>query len=98
MQPLTPVEVREIAALARLALEDAEVERLAVELSRILEHLAAIQELDTTGVEPMTHAVPMTLRLRDDAAEPSLPVERALGGAPDKEDSFFRVPHIIEER
>lgn len=96
MPALTREEVLEIAVLARLHLEPDEVERLRVELSAILEHMDSLRALDTDGVEPMTHAVPMSLRLRDDQVEPSLPADTALGQAPDRADEHFQVPHIIK--
>jgi len=96
MADLTRKDVDEIAVLARLALTDDEAERLRGELGAILVHMEALAALDTDGVEPMTHAVPMELRLRDDEVEPSMPVDDALGQAPDRADDFFQVPKIIE--
>ncbi len=93
---LTRDEVAEIAQLARLAMSDAELESLRGELAAILDHVAALGEVDTTGVEPMTHAVPTTLRLRADVRESSLPVEVALGDAPAERDGCFEVPAIIK--
>lgn len=95
MAALTREEVLEIALLARLHLDDDEVDRLQGELSSILEHMEALQAI-ATDIEPMTHAVPMALRLRQDAVEPSLPVEAAVGQAPDRADDLFQVPHIIK--
>src|SRR6266511_1586396 len=96
MTPLTRQDVLEIARLARLHLEPDEVERLRGELSAILEHMEQLAEVDTTGVEPMTHAVPMRLRLRADQPEPPLPVEEAVGQAPDRAGDLFQVPHILK--
>ena len=98
MEALTRKDVEAIALLARLSLSDEETERLRRELSAILEHMDTLAGVDTAGIEPMTHAVPMELRLRDDAVAPSLPVERALADAPDADDDMFRVPAIIEGR
>ncbi|HEY8144025.1 MAG TPA: Asp-tRNA(Asn)/Glu-tRNA(Gln) amidotransferase subunit GatC [Kofleriaceae bacterium] len=95
MAVLTREEVLEIALLARLHLDDDEVDRLQGELSSILEHMEALRAIET-NIEPMTHAVPMGLRLRQDAVEPSLPVEEAVGQAPDRADDLFQVPHIIK--
>jgi len=92
---LTTQEVREIATLARLALSDAEIEKMTHDLGAILGHVASLRELDTTNVEPMTHAVPFSCPLRTDVAEPSLSVDEALSGAPRREASFFQVPRII---
>jgi aspartyl-tRNA(Asn)/glutamyl-tRNA(Gln) amidotransferase subunit C len=93
---LTRKDVDEIALLARLSLTDDEAERLRGELAAILHHMETLSALDTTGVEPMTHAVPMELRLRADEVEPSMPVDDAVGQAPDRSDDFFQVPKIIE--
>lgn len=95
MPGLTREEVLEIALLARLHLDDDEVDRLQGELSSILEHMEALRAVET-DVEPMTHAVPMALRLRPDEVEPSLPVEEAVGQAPDRAGDLFQVPHIIK--
>ena len=96
MAALTRKDVDEIALLARLALSDAEADKLCGELSAILEHMQKLAALDARGVEPMTHAVPMNLRLRDDEVEPSLPVNDAVGQAPDRAADFFQVPRILD--
>lgn len=93
---LTRDEVAEIAQLARLAMSESELESLRGELAAILDHVAALGEVDTTGVEPMTHAVPTTLRLRPDTVAPSLPAEVALRDAPVARDGCFEVPAIIK--
>jgi aspartyl-tRNA(Asn)/glutamyl-tRNA(Gln) amidotransferase subunit C len=95
MPALTRKEVEEIALLARLHLDPSELETMQGELGAILEHFAALAQVDTTDVAPMTHAVPMDLRLRPDEPQPSLPVEEALRGAPAKQDGVFVVPAII---
>lgn len=88
-------EVIAIAHLARLALTEEEIEGLRGELAAILDHVAALAEVDTAGVAPMTHAMPMTLRLRDDVAEAPLPVEVALADAPSVRGGGFEVPAVI---
>ena len=88
-------EVEEIALLARLHLESDELDRMQRELGAILEHFGALASAQTEGVAPMTHAVPMDLRLRPDEPQPSLPVEDALRNAPAKADNLFVVPAII---
>jgi aspartyl-tRNA(Asn)/glutamyl-tRNA(Gln) amidotransferase subunit C len=95
MPALTRKEVEEIALLARLHLEPEELERMQHELGAILEHFGALAAVDTTGVPAMTHAVPMDLRMRVDAAEPSLPAEVALSGAPRREGDLVVVPSSI---
>jgi aspartyl-tRNA(Asn)/glutamyl-tRNA(Gln) amidotransferase subunit C len=95
---LTRKDVDAIAMLARLELSDDEADRLCRELTAILQHMDRLAAVDTEGVEPMTHAVPMALRLRDDEVAPSLPVEQVLGQAPERDDDGFRVPAIIESQ
>jgi aspartyl-tRNA(Asn)/glutamyl-tRNA(Gln) amidotransferase subunit C len=88
-------EVREIATLARLELDDREIERMTADLDAILGYVAALGELDTAAIEPMTHAVPFDCPLRPDEVGPSLSVEEALRNAPRREGSFFEVPRIV---
>lgn len=93
--PILPrKEVEDIALLARLHLESEEIERMRVELGAILDHFTALAAVDT-DVAPMTHAVPLELRLRVDAVLPSLPQAVALQAAPAKDAEFFVVPAII---
>lgn len=84
--------VLHVAKLARLELDEAEVGRMADELSSILEHVERISALDLEGVEPTTHVVALENVLRADEPRPSLPRERALEPAPDPDDGAFRVP------
>ncbi len=95
MPALTRKEVEEIALLARLHLEPGELDRMQEELGAILEHFGTLAQVDTTDVAPMTHAVPMDLRLRPDEVAPSLSTEEALRGAPVTQDGVFVVPAII---
>ncbi len=92
---LTRKEVEEIALLARLHLEPAELERMQAELGGILEHFAVIAQVDTSDVPPMTHAVETASVLRADEPQPSLPASEALAGAPKREGDLFVVPAII---
>jgi aspartyl-tRNA(Asn)/glutamyl-tRNA(Gln) amidotransferase subunit C len=85
-------QVLHVARLARLALSDEELERMPGELSKILEHVEKMDELDLDGVEPTTHVVEIQNVLRDDEPRPCLPRDRALSGAPDVADGGFRVP------
>lgn len=93
---LTRDDVLAIARLARLHLEPDEVDRLRGELSAILVHMDALRDVDTSGVEPMTHAVPMRLRLRADEPTGALSVDEAVGQAPDRAGDLFQVPHILK--
>jgi aspartyl-tRNA(Asn)/glutamyl-tRNA(Gln) amidotransferase subunit C len=85
-------QVLHIARLAQLRLDDSEVERMAGELSGILEQVDRIGELDLDGVEPTSHVVALENVLRADEPRPSLPKEVALEPAPDPADGAFRVP------
>jgi aspartyl-tRNA(Asn)/glutamyl-tRNA(Gln) amidotransferase subunit C len=85
-------QVLHVARLARLRLSDEELERMPGELSKILEHVERMDELDLDGVEPTSHVVALQNVLRDDVPRPSLPRERALQGAPDVAEGGFRVP------
>lgn len=96
MASISKAEVEEIAVLARLRLDEAEVERLRGELTAILGYAEKLQSLDTEGVEPMTHAVPLDCPLRPDEVGPSLSADEALADAPQRVDDFFAVPRIIE--
>jgi aspartyl-tRNA(Asn)/glutamyl-tRNA(Gln) amidotransferase subunit C len=85
-------QVLHVARLARLHLEESEVERMAAELSGVLEHVDRIAGLDLDDVPTTTHVVHLENVLRDDTPTPSLSPERALAGAPDPDRGSFRVP------
>jgi aspartyl-tRNA(Asn)/glutamyl-tRNA(Gln) amidotransferase subunit C len=88
-------EVEAIAQLARLHLTDEEIEHMRVDLGAILDYFKTLADVNTDGVAPMTHAVPMDLPLRADIVAPSLSAGEALAGAPAKADDLFVVPSII---
>ena len=88
-------EVRVTAELARLRLTDEEIARTAVELSRILEYAHALGQVDVSGVQPMTHAVPIDCPLREDELGPPFDVAAALRAAPQRKDDFLVVPAIM---
>ena len=85
-------QVLHVARLARLRLEDAEIDRMATELSSVLDHIEKISELDLDGVEPTSHVIDVENVLRADEPRPSWPVERVLDPAPDAAAGGFRVP------
>jgi aspartyl-tRNA(Asn)/glutamyl-tRNA(Gln) amidotransferase subunit C len=85
-------QVLHVARLARLRLDDAEVEKMSREVSGILEHVEKIGEIDLDGVEPTSHVVELSNVLRPDEPRPSMERERALEGAPDAAAGGFRVP------
>lgn len=89
--------VLHVARLARLGLSDAEVELFADQLSRILEHMETLRQLDTSAVPPTAQVLALQNVMRPDVARPSLPRESVLANAPDTDGEFFRVQAILEE-
>jgi aspartyl-tRNA(Asn)/glutamyl-tRNA(Gln) amidotransferase subunit C len=85
-------QVLHVAKLARLKLSDDEVERMAKELSGILEHVEKISELDLEGVEPTSHVIQLENVLRPDRSRPSWSRDEVLERAPDPASGSFRVP------
>jgi aspartyl-tRNA(Asn)/glutamyl-tRNA(Gln) amidotransferase subunit C len=90
-------DVEHVARLARLALSDAELERMREQLSGILAYIDTLRALDTAGVEPTSHAVPLVNVMREDEPGACLEQDVALANAPDRSDAFFRVPRILED-
>jgi aspartyl-tRNA(Asn)/glutamyl-tRNA(Gln) amidotransferase subunit C len=89
--------VEHVARLTRLALSEAELERMREELNSILAHLDTLKALDTEGVEPTSHAVDLVNVMREDEADACFPQDAMLANAPDRSGEFFRVPRIIED-
>jgi aspartyl-tRNA(Asn)/glutamyl-tRNA(Gln) amidotransferase subunit C len=88
--------VRKVAKLARIAVEENEIEPLAAEISGILDWVEQLQEVDVSGVEPMTSAVPMRLKRRDDVVTDGNRRDDILANAPDSREGFFAVPKVVE--
>ena len=93
---LTEEEVRHVAALARVAMADDEVELMRSQLSNILEQVSVLNEVDTEGVEPTGHSVDVTSVMRDDEVGESSPMEDVLANAPSRHDDFIRVKAVLE--
>ena len=93
---LTPVQVRWVAHLARLELSDADLETMTRQLSAIIDYVNQLQQVDTQGIEPLAHPLPIHNVFRDDQPAPSLPVEAALANAPNRRDGFYGVPAVLE--
>jgi aspartyl-tRNA(Asn)/glutamyl-tRNA(Gln) amidotransferase subunit C len=91
------IDVDHVARLARLTLTTEEKARIGEQLTKILTYIDTLNRLDTEGVEPTTHAVPVVNVMRDDEVGPCLSPDEALANAPDRVDGFFRVPRIIED-
>jgi aspartyl-tRNA(Asn)/glutamyl-tRNA(Gln) amidotransferase subunit C len=93
---LSRKEIEHVALLARLDLTEEEIERFTGQLNSIFEHFNQLNELDTTGIEPTSHAIPLGNVLREDSVKPSLSPEEVLANAPETGDTCFRVPRVVE--
>lgn len=89
-------DVEHVARLARLTVAPEELEALTGQMDAILGYVEKLNELDTEGIEPMAHAVPMSNAFREDEIKPAMGIERALKNAPVAGDECFTVPKIIE--
>ncbi len=94
--PISREQVLHIGRLARLGLSDAEIDRLTVQLSDILDHFDALAAVDTEGVEPTAHPLPLHNIMRSDSVAPSLKRDEALSNAPEVEDGLIRVRAVLE--
>ncbi|MBT8329977.1 MAG: Asp-tRNA(Asn)/Glu-tRNA(Gln) amidotransferase subunit GatC [Desulfofustis sp.] len=92
---ITRQEVEHVAHLARLHLEGEELDLMTEQLDMILSYVAKLEELDTEGVEPTTHAFSITNAFREDVVEPSLDQEKALANGPEHNEDSFVVPRVI---
>lgn len=88
-------DVRHVAELARLAVSDHELEGFAEQLSRILEAMDKLRALDTSGIEPTAHILPLRNAWREDEPRPGLINDEALANAPERDGPCFRVPKIV---
>lgn len=95
--PITSADVRHVARLARLGLEDDELDRMADQLSHILEAMAVLNRLDTSAIAPTAQVIPLQNVMRDDEVRPSWPVEEILRNAPRTREQQFFVPSVLEE-
>jgi aspartyl-tRNA(Asn)/glutamyl-tRNA(Gln) amidotransferase subunit C len=90
-------QVGRVALLSRLELSDAEVRQFSVQLSAIMKYIEKLNELNTDGVEPLAHCLPMYNVFRPDVPRVSLSNEAALENAPDRYDEYFKVPKILDD-
>ena len=95
---VTLQDVEQVAKLARLEVSPAEKEAFAKHLSQILTHVETLKQYDTGGIEPTATVLGQVNVFREDIVQLSLPVEKALANAPEREADGFAVPKIIEER
>ncbi|TFE25754.1 Asp-tRNA(Asn)/Glu-tRNA(Gln) amidotransferase subunit GatC [Cohnella luojiensis] len=93
---ITIKDVEHVANLARLELSEAEKEQFAGQLNAILKYAEKLNELDTDGIEPTSHVLPLANVMREDAVKPSWPIEKVLLNAPEEEDGQFKVPAVLE--
>ncbi|MHB1157350.1 MAG: Asp-tRNA(Asn)/Glu-tRNA(Gln) amidotransferase subunit GatC [Phycisphaerales bacterium] len=94
---LTDAQVRHVAKLSRLKMDDQRVHFFAEQLSNVLGYIGKLNELNVEGVEPMAHPTAMTNKLREDVERPGLSRSAALANAPDADEAFFKVPKVLGE-
>jgi aspartyl-tRNA(Asn)/glutamyl-tRNA(Gln) amidotransferase subunit C len=93
---LSPDQVRWVAHLARLELSPTESDRVARDLSAILDYVDLLKQVNTDGVEPLAHPLTVHNVFRADEPQGSLPVDEALANAPDRRGDFFGVPSVLD--
>jgi aspartyl-tRNA(Asn)/glutamyl-tRNA(Gln) amidotransferase subunit C len=93
---LDEAQVRHVAKLARLKLDDAAVALYAKQLTGILDYVAQLKSVDVTGVEPMAHPLPLQNVLREDVVRPGLTTDQVLSNAPGKDGPYFTVPKVLD--
>jgi aspartyl-tRNA(Asn)/glutamyl-tRNA(Gln) amidotransferase subunit C len=90
-------EVEKVALLARLYLAPEELEQMACQLTAILDYMQLLNEVDTSGVEPLAHPLEISNVFREDEARPGLARDEALANAPSRDEECFRVPPVLGE-
>lgn len=93
---LDPATVRRIATLARIRVEDAEIAQLQSELNGILGWIEQLNEVDVEGVEPLTGAARMALKMREDVVNDGDMQDKVLANAPERIGVYFAVPKVVE--
>ncbi len=93
---LDPATVRRIATLARIHVEDSEIPTLQAELNGILGWIEQLNEVNIDGVEPLTGAARMALKMREDAVTDGGYPDKVLENAPERADAYFTVPKVVE--
>jgi aspartyl-tRNA(Asn)/glutamyl-tRNA(Gln) amidotransferase subunit C len=91
------VQVRKVAKLSRLDLTDSEIKEFTGQLETILEYVDKMNQLDTEGVEPLAHCLPLSNCLREDRAGDSLGADVTLANAPQRDGDYFKVPKILDD-
>jgi len=93
---ITNKDVQQVALLSRLEIPTEDMEQVTGELNAILDYMLVLNRVDTTGIEPTAHVLPLKNVMRPDQVAPSLPRELALANAPEQEEGYFKVPKIME--
>ena len=93
---ISVADVEHVARLARLELSQEDKTLFASQMGAILGYVEKLKELDTEGIIPTSHAVPMENAFREDVVCPSIGIEKALANTPERVESFYRVPRVIE--
>jgi aspartyl-tRNA(Asn)/glutamyl-tRNA(Gln) amidotransferase subunit C len=93
---ITKKEVEYVARLARLALSEAEKEKMTAQLDSILQYVDTLNKLDTKNVEPTSHVLPLNNVWREDVVKPSYAREEILANAPEQAEGFYKVKKVIE--
>lgn len=96
MSRISKEELAQVIYLAHIHVDEEEQEQLHRDLERLLDSASKVQEVDTTGVEPMYRPIPLHNVMRPDENRPSLAQEKVLQNAPEVQDGFFRVPRILD--
>ena len=91
-------DVKKVAGLARLELSDAEIDTYASQLTKVLDYVALLDEVDTDGVDPMVHAIDQGNVFRNDEVRPSLSREDALANSPKTDGKYFQVSQVIDQQ
>ena len=95
--PISREEVQHVAKLARVGLNEADIAKFQAQLSSILDYFQILGQVDTEGVPPTAHTLPLQNVMRDDVAAPSFGKEEVLANAPRREGDHFRVRAVLEE-
>lgn len=93
---ITRKDVENVALLSRLEIPENEIETVTQQLDAILEYADVLNTVNTEGIQPTAHVIPLKNVMRADEVKPSLPRELALSNAPEQENGYFKVPKIVE--
>ncbi len=97
MSRIAPEDAKRVAELARLRLDDAELPAMTAHLEQILEYVDLLMEVDTSGVEPTAHAIPLATPTRKDEPTGELTPEQAIANAPAADGTAFSVPKVLDD-